>query len=473
MSKGFGKDFLWGAATSAYQVEGAAQEDGKGLSQQDVLSRQSPFGDTSMASDHYHRFREDVKLMQELGLKAYRFSISWPRIFPDGRGEPNPQGVKFYHELIDCLCECGITPIVTMYHYDLPWALVQEYGGWLDRRVCADFARYAAFLAREYGDKVKYFITVNEQNIIYRMWTRKNYIPEQLQHDEKLRWQMNHHYTMAHALACREVRQVRPEVKLGGVPAVEPAYPLTCSPADCMAAANANLMRNYFFIDPYMKGSYPVQGLSYLEDAGLLFQMEPGDEGLMKEGISDFLAVNYYRSVCARACDKKEIRQDQELNLYGVKGSQKVFETVPGMYALCKNPELKTTDWDWPMDPDGLVYALTDLYERYGKPMMIAENGLGARDVLTEDGAVHDAYRIEFLRDHLNALERAVDLGVDLFAYCTWSFLDLMSTSNGYAKRYGLIYVNREDKDLKDLARVKKDSFYWYQNVIASNGRER
>lgn len=468
----FKKDFLWGSATSAYQVEGAAFSYGKAASQQDILSENSLFCTTETASDHYHHMEEDVKLMKELGLKTYRFSMSWPRIFPAGRGEPNPEGVKFYHQLIDALCEAGIVPIVTMYHYDLPWKLVEEYGGWLNRKIVDDFANYAAFLVKEYGDKVKHWITINEQNIIYRMWTRKNYIPEELQKDEKLRYQMNHHYTMAHAAACRAVRAIRPDVMLSGVPAVEPAYPRTSSPADCAAAAAANMMRNYFFIDPYMKGSYPVQAMNYLEDQGLMFRMEPGDEALMKEGCCDFLAVNYYHSVCAKACEEDAVRADTALNLYGIKGSATSFETAPGLYTLCKNPLLETTDWDWPIDAEGFSYALTDLYERYGKPMMIAENGLGARDILTEDGRVHDDYRIAYLRKHIDALHDAVDKGVDLFAYCVWSFMDLMSTSNGYEKRYGLVYVNREDKDLKDLARIKKDSYYWYQHVIATNGRD-
>ena len=467
----FPKDFLWGSATSAYQVEGAAKEGGKGPSQQDVLSEESPFCTTDVASDHYHHLEEDVRLLKTLGLRAYRFSISWPRIFPEGIGDPNPEGVAFYHRLIDALCDAGIEPVVTMYHYDMPYSLVERYGGWLGRQSVDDFAAYARFIVKEYGGQVKRWITINEQNIIFRMWTRKNYIPEG-RRTERERYQMNHHYTMAHVAAVEAVHELCKDGMASGVLAIEPTYSATSSPADNMAAARANVMRNYFFCDPYMQGRYPEEVLSYLDENGLMFSMEPGDEARMRSARSDYLAINYYRSVCARAAGEGASRTEQELNLYGQKGAQKIFETVPGRYALCENPLLDTTDWDWPIDPQGFTYAILDLWQRYHAPLLIAENGLGARDELTSDGKVHDTYRIEFLRAHIKALGDAISMGADVMGYCCWSALDLMSTSNGYAKRYGLIYVDRTDKDLRSLGRVPKDSYYWYQHVISTNGAE-
>lgn len=465
----FPKNFLWGAATSAYQVEGAASTHGKGLSQQDVLNRDSLFANTEIASDHYHFMEEDVALLQTLGLRCYRFSISWPRIFPDGVGEPNTEGVAFYHRLLDRLEAAGIVPIVTMYHYDMPWALVEKYGGWLSRQAVEDFAYYAAFLVREYGDQVKHWITINEQNIIFRAWCKKNYIPEDCR-TEKQRYQLNHHFTMAHAKAAKIVHDLCPGGKVSGVLAIEPCYPATSAPEDNLAAARANVMRNYFFSDPYMTGEYPQEVLRYLQDHDLMFHQEPEDEAWMKEGTSDFLAINYYRSVCGKACPNDVARTEQGLNVYGIKGSQTVYEAVPGLYQLCANPCLDTTDWDWPIDATGLTWALLDLSQRYRKPMMIAENGLGARDTLEADGRVHDSARIAYLKAHLQAIQRAMDSGVDLFGYCVWSALDLLSTSNGYGKRYGLIYVNRNDTQILDRKRYKKDSYYWYQKVIAQNG---
>lgn len=470
--KGFPKDFLWGAATSAYQVEGAAEEDGKKLSQQDILNRKEKFADASVASDHYHKYAEDVKLMKDLGLKSYRFSIAWSRIFPDGVGAVNPKGVEFYHKLIDECIKSGITPIATLYHYDMPLELVKKYDGWISRQSVYDFEQYAKFVINEYGDKVKYWLTINEQSIIVQFWTQKNLIPEKYLNDPQIKYQINHHMNLAHAISCKLVHELVDGGKVGAAIGYAPVYPLTSKPEDAIAALNANDMRNSYYLDVYFKGIYNKAAFMYLEKNGLAPKMEPGDEKLFAEGYSDFLALNYYSSDCAKNPAENSVRRMSGVNLSGKKGAMSGHEIQPDFYEIVKNPNLDTTDWDWTIDPTGLEYILRDIYSRYNKPLMITENGMGAYDTLEVDGSIHDSYRIDYLRKHIAAIKKAINYGVEVISYNPWSFIDLLSTSNGYMKRYGFVYVNRTDDDIKDLARYKKDSFYWYKKVIQSNGED-
>lgn len=474
----FPEGFLWGAATSAYQVEGAAYEDGKKASQQDIINKESynlrGFATADIASDHYHHYKEDVALMKEMGFNTYRFSIAWSRVFPDGVGEVNEKGIQFYRDLIDELLANNIEPIITLYHYDLPWALVEKYNGWLNRQVVADFEYYARYIINEFKDKVKYWTTINEQSIIVQYWTQKCYIPEDMRNNNQLRYQINHHMNLAHAIACKLVHEIVPNGLVGAAIGYSPIYPLTSKPEDVMAAQNAHDLRNGFYLDIYFKGFYTKSAMIYLENHGLAPIIEEGDMEIIKEGYSDFLALNYYASECAKACPEdagKEIRYSG-VNLSGKKGEMSGFETHPGFYEMCKNPNLDTTDWDWAIDATGLEYIFRDIYMRYNKPLMVTENGLGAFDTLSEDGKIHDDYRIDYLRNHIKAMKKAIDYGVEVLAYCPWSALDLLSTSNGVKKRYGFIYVDRSDDDPKECARLKKDSFYWYQKVIKSNGEE-
>lgn len=470
------KDFLWGASTSAYQVEGAAYEDGKKASQQDIINKNSykerGFATAEIASDQYHHYKEDIALMKEMGFKAYRFSIAWSRVFPDGVGAVNEKGIQYYRNLIDELLRNGIEPIVTLYHYDLPWSLVEKYNGWLNRQVVKDFEYYARYVINEFKDKVKYWTTINEQSIIVQYWTQKCYIPENLRENNQLRYQINHHMNLAHAIACKLVHELVPGGKVGAALGYSPIYPLSSKPEDVMAAQNAHDLRNGYYLDIYFKGEYTKSAMIYLEKHGLAPKIEPGDMELIKEGYSDFLALNYYASECAKACfddGSKQIRYSG-VNWSGKKGDISGFETHPGFYEMCKNPNLDTTDWDWAIDPIGMEYMFRDIYMRYGKPLMITENGLGAYDSLTEDFKVHDDYRINYLKEHIKAMKRAMDYGVEILAYCPWSAVDLLSTSNGVKKRYGFIYVDRTDDDAKECRRIKKDSFYWYKKVINSNG---
>ena len=466
--------FLWGASTSAYQCEGAAGEDGKKASQQDIeaaaYAERTGFADAQTASDHYHRFREDIALFKDLGLTSYRFSIAWSRIFPDGTGEVNQKGVDFYNELIDCCIENDLEPIVTLYHYDLPMALVDKYDGWINRQVVADFENYARFVISGFKERVKYWLTINEQSIIVQFWTRKNIIREELQDNDQLRFQINHHMNMAHAIACNLVHELVPGGKVGPALGYAPIYAASSKPEDALAALNAHDLKNAYYLDVYMKGFYNKAAMTYLEQNGLAPVIEPGDMELIASGKSDYIAINYYNSEAAEYCPPDQPRSFAGFNMSGKKGEMSGYETQPGFYRICRNPELETTDWDWAIDPIGMEYLLRDLYSRYNVPLMITENGLGSVDVLTEDHQIHDTARIDYMKTHLQAIKRAVDLGVEVIGYNPWSAIDLLSTSNGYHKRYGLIYVDRTDTELKDLARYPKDSYYWYQNVIASNG---
>lgn len=474
-TKEFPKNFLWGAATSAYQVEGAATSHGKKMSQQDVINQDNykkrGFATAEIASDHYHHYKEDVALMKEMGFSCYRFSIAWSRIFPEGVGAVNEEGLEFYHNLVDELLANDIEPIVTLYHYDLPWSLVEKYNGWISREVVKDFEYYASFVIQEFKNKVKYWTTINEQSIIVQYWTQKCYIPKELQQNDQLRFQINHHMNLAHAVACKLVHEHVKGGMVGAAIGYAPIYAKTNKPEDALAALNAHELRNSFYLDIYFNGEYTKSALSYLESQGLAPEIQEGDMDLIKEGYSDFLALNYYASECAESCSKNEIRRFAGVNWSGVKGEIDGFETHPGFYKICKNENLDTTDWDWAIDPIGLEYLLRDIATRYRKPLMITENGLGAYDELTSDGKIHDLYRIDYLEKHIKAMKRAIDKGVDLIAYCPWSAIDLLSTSNGYKKRYGFIYVDRTDDDPKECKRYRKDSFYWYKDVILSNGK--
>ena len=477
MNKEFPKDFLWGASTSAYQVEGAAYEDGKKASQQDIINKDSyeqfGFATAEIASDQYHHYKEDIKLMIEMGFKTYRFSIAWSRVFPDGTGPVNEKGIQYYRNLIAELKANDIEPIVTVYHYDLPWALVEKYGGWLSRDIVKDFEYYATYIIEEFKDQVKYWTTINEQSIIVQYWTQKCYIPKEYLSKNQMRYQINHYVNLCHAICCKLVHEKVKGGMVGSAIGYSPIYPLSSRPEDVMACQNAQALRNDYYTDIYFKGFYNKAAMLYLEEHDLAPVIKEGDMELIKEGTSDFLALNYYASECAKACpadSKKEICWSG-VNRSGKKGDISGFETHPGFYEMCKNPSLDTTDWDWAIDPTGMEYMLRDLYNRYNNPLMITENGMGAYDTLTEDGKIHDQYRIDYLRTHIQAMKKAMDAGVKMIAYCPWSAVDLLSTSNGVKKRYGFIYIDRDDDDPKECARIRKDSFYWYEKLIKSNGK--
>jgi len=469
--KEFPQGFLWGAASAAYQVEGAWDADGKGPSVWDCFCKQPgrtfQGSNGDVAVDHYYRFEEDIALMAEAGLKAYRFSVSWPRIFPAGRGELNEAGLNFYERLIDALLRHGIAPVLTLYHWDLPQALQNEYGGWEDRRIIADFERYCITLFQRFGSKVKYWVSLNEQNYnlqnAYLLATHPPAVK-----DRKRFYTANHHAFLANATVIKAFRQYVPDGLIGPSFAYSPAYPATCYPQDILAFENAEAFTNYWWLDAYCLGRYPQSALSYLRETGDAPEIEAGDLELLQQGKPDFIGVNYYQTH-TYADNPLNGQTLQPINTTGKKGSTP-SSGVPGLYKTQPNSSLQTTNWDWSIDPTGLRIGLRRLVDRYALPLMITENGLGEFDQLEEDNRIHDTYRIAYLREHIAACRQAISDGVELLGYCAWSFTDVLSWLNGYQKRYGLVYINRDEQDARDLRRIRKDSFYWYEALIARNG---
>lgn len=451
----FKKDFLWAASTSAYQVEGAYNEDGKGLSVQDVKKVPEGTPDFKVCSDHYHRYKEDVKLFSELGLKAYRFSIAWSRILPDGFGKINQKGLDFYNNLIDELLKYGIEPIVTMYHFDLPYEL-EKKGGWENPEIVSYFEEYAKILFEHFGDKVKYWLTINEQNVMIIH-------SEQIDggKSNKMVYQKNHHMLLAQAKAMILCHKMLPKAKIGPALNVGVVYPKSCNPKDILASQYCNAIRNWLYLDATCFGVYNNMALKYIHDKNYVLDIKKGDMEILKAAKPDFIAFNYYNSFTVEDPDAKSDK---------LKDLDSVLLEI-GYYKSYVNEYLKFTEFKWQVDPLGFYITLNEIYGRYRLPLIVTENGLGAYDKL-EDGKVHDDYRIDYLREHIEYMKKAVDDGVDVFGYCTWSAIDLISTHQGFDKRYGFIYVNRDNKDIKDLSRIKKDSFYWYNKVIQSNGED-
>lgn len=470
----FQDNFLWGSASAAYQIEGGASLDGKGPSIWDTYSRipGNTFKNTTgeVAIDFYHKFEEDIELTKEMGLNAYRFSVSWPRVMADGR-TVNPQGIEFYHKVIDKLIEAGVEPILTVYHWDLPQALQDEYAGWESREIIKDFTAFCELLYKEYGNKVKYWVTLNEQNIFTGLgYVQKLHPPKVSDYQRFIN--ANHIASLANASAIKLFREMGIEGQVGPSFAYGPTYAKSEKPEDVIAMENAQEIENFLWMDVYAKGEYPRIGLKLLENLGIKVDFQPGDKALLKAGVCDFMGLNYYQS--ATFIDPNQ-KQDnvQAGNAAQVSVVSEVKEIpTQKLYARADNDYLKMTDWNWAIDPNGLRVSLRRITSRYGMPILISENGLGAFDTLTEDGKVHDDYRINFLKEHVQAIEAAIDDGCEVLGYCTWSFQDLFSWLNGYAKRYGFVYVDRDEESEKELKRYKKDSFYWYQKVIESNGKE-
>lgn len=470
MNYQFPKDFLWGASSSAFQIEGGYEEDGKGRTVADfnALSRSHKQADTKVASDFYHHFREDIALMKELGLKIYRFSISWARIIPDGDGEINIQGLAFYDEVINCLHANGIQPFVTLYHFDLPYALVEKYNGWESRNCIYAFERYARVCFQHFGDRVKYWQVHNEQNLMIRVDERMNIYEKDSYLADKMRAQMDYHMFLAHALAVNACHEVVTGGKIAPAVSSTCTYPLTNKPEDVWSAKMNDAFKTDYCLEMHINGEYPGYYKRYLEERNIMPAMHSGDEALLKSAKVDYLAVNYYRTLCT-----SYLKADEEhpIGTRAFRGNEVDFDQY-GYFRDEKNENLTASEYGAQIDPMGLRIVLNEYYRRYRIPMIITENGLGAADVLTEDDKVHDSYRIDYLKKHIEACALAIEDGVELMGYSPWSVMDLLSSHQGFRKRYGFIYVNRDDFDEKDLRRIKKDSFFWYQDVIKKNGIE-
>lgn len=460
----FPKRFLWGASTSAYQVEGAWDEDGKSPSIIDMYEHPAGYADFTVASDHYHHFAEDIALFAKMGLKAYRFSIAWTRILPQGTGEVNPAGVEHYRAVIAECRKYGIEPIVTMYHFDLPWCLEQQ-GGWLNRATIDAFENYARVLFTEYGGEVKYWLTINEQNTMI-LHPGAIGLPKggQLPSRKEL-YQMNHHMMLAQARVMKLCHAMCPQAKIGPALNLTAMYPETCRPEDAIAAHNWEVLRCWNFADVPVFGQYHPLAMRYLEDRGLTPEIQPNDWNTLAGAKPDFIAMNYYSTatIAASRGDASDVSARA--------GDQQIMLGEEGVYRAAENPYVGKTQYGWVVDPTGFRYTLRKVCERYHLPILITENGIGAPDKLEEDGSVHDPYRIEFYEKHLHAMREAITDGVDMLGYCPWAAVDVVSTHQGYAKRYGFIYVDRDEQDLRDLRRYPKDSFYWYQKTIAENGK--
>lgn len=465
MDMRFPEGFLWGGAVAANQCEGAYREDGKGLSIQDVTPRgikgpatKEPTEDNMklVGIDFYHRYKEDVRLFAQMGFKVFRTSIAWSRIFPNGDdGEPNEKGLQFYDDLFDECRKYGIEPLVTISHYETPLHLSLEYDGWVNRRLIGFYERYVRTVFARYKDKVKYWLTFNEINsVLHEPLMSGGIYTDKSKLGKQELYQAVHHELVASALATKIAHEMMPGAKIGCMILSMPVYPLTPAPDDVIAAMDADHM-NDFFGDVHVRGVYPGYMKRYFRENGIEIRMEDGDEEILRNTV-DFVSFSYYMSICETADPTVE------------KGPGNIMGGVP-------NPYLKTSEWGWQIDPQGLRYALNRFYDRYQKPLFIVENGLGAVDQLVtgEDGepTVQDDYRIGYLNDHLVQVREAIEDGVEVMGYTTWGCIDLVSASTAeLKKRYGFIYVDRNDDGTGTLKRYKKKSFGWYKNVIESNG---
>ena len=462
----FPKDFLWGGAVAANQLEGAYNEDGKGLSIQDVMPHgirgartAEPTEDNMklVGIDFYHRYKEDIKLFAEMGFKVFRTSIAWSRIFPMGdETEPNEKGLQFYDDLFDECHKYGIEPLVTISHYETPLHLAEEYDGWVNRIMIEFYERYVRAIFDRYKDKVKYWLTFNEINSILHapfMSGGINTPADQL--SEQDLYQAIHHELVASALATKIGHEMMPGAKIGCMVLSMPTYPLTPSPDDVIQAMEDD-HKNLAFADIHVRGKYPGYMKRYMREHGIEIHFEPGDEEILKNTV-DFVSFSYYMSCCATADPEKQER-----------GTGNLMGGVP-------NPTLNASEWGWQIDPKGLRYVLNQFYDRYQIPLFIVENGLGAVDQLVTDElgnkTVNDDYRIDYLREHLLQVEEAIKDGVEVMGYTTWGCIDVVSASTAeLKKRYGFIYVDRNDDGTGTLNRYKKKSFDWYKEVIKTNG---
>ncbi|MCM3544404.1 glycoside hydrolase family 1 protein [Priestia megaterium] len=462
--KPFPESFLWGGSTSAYQVEGAWNVDGKGPSVIDMMNHPEGTAGFTVASDHYHRYKEDIKLFAELGLKAYRFSIAWTRIFPEGTGEINKNGLEFYNNLIDELNKYGIEPIVTMYHFDLPYAL-EEKGGWNNRATVDAFVEYARTLFEHFGKKVRYWLTINEQNTMI-LHPGAIGVPKggKLPTKKEL-YQQNHHMLVAQGRVMQLCHEMCPNGKIGPAINLTTMYQATCKPEDAIAAHNWETIRGWSFLDLAVNGRYNALFWNYLVERQIEPIIEEGDLADIKAGSPDFIAINYYST--ATIAESKGDASDVSPRA----GDQQIMLGEEGVYRAAENSYVGKTRYGWVIDPVGLRLTLRKAFERYNLPILITENGIGAPDELTDKETVEDDYRIDYIKEHLKQVQLALTDGVQVIGYCPWAVIDVVSTHQGYGKRYGFIYVNRGEDDLLDLRRIKKKSFYWYKQVIETNGR--
>lgn len=461
----FPENFLWGGAIAANQAEGAYLDDGKGLDisngfchgikheYHDQIDKEI-FYPTHEAIDFYHRFKDDLALMEEMNFKAFRTSINWSRIFPNGDDEkPNELGLQYYDELFDEMIKRGMEPIVTLSHYETPVNLVNKYGSWRNRKLIDFFLRYCQTVFTRYKGKVKYWLTFNEINNMRRMpGAAGGIFCKDDENEQQVIYQASHHMFVANALCIKMAHEISADFKIGCMLSLSNTYPHTCHPNDVFETMELR-RRSLFYGDVMIRGVYPSYITRVFKENNINIQMLPGDEEIIRTYTADYLGFSYYRT---------------STHEYG-----QPFHGDTGGDQGTPNPYLETTPWGWQIDPMGLRYTLNELYDRYQIPLFVVENGLGQIDEISADGKIHDDYRIDYVRKHLEALKEAIKDGVEIMGYTYWGPIDIVSAGTGeMKKRYGFIYVDRDNDGKGTMERSKKDSFYWYKKVIASNGKE-
>ncbi|MBD7916093.1 6-phospho-beta-glucosidase [Clostridium sp. Sa3CUN1] len=468
------KDFLWGGAVAAHQLEGGYDKGGKGLSIMDVTTSGSKDKHRRVtdgiiegenypnheAIDFYHRYKEDISLFGEMGFKCFRTSISWPRIFPNGDEEkPNEDGLKFYDNLFDECLKYGIKPVITLSHFEMPYNLVKKYGGWRNRKLIDLFVKFATVCFERYKNKVEYWMTFNEINNKANfnsegsIYGTSGIIYKEGENKEKIMYQASHYELVASAKAIEIGHKINPNFKIGCMIAMCPIYPYSCKPEDILMAHKA-MEKRYFYTDVHVFGEYPKNILKLWERKGYDIDFTEDDKEVLKRGYVDYIGFSYYMSFAIEKKPNNEFYDYDESN------------------DLVRNPHVEASDWGWQIDPVGLRYALNWFTDKYKLPLFIVENGLGAYDKVEENGEIHDKYRIDYLRKHIEQFKKAVNEdGVDLIGYTPWGCIDLVSASTGeMSKRYGFIYVDKNDDGTGSLNRSRKDSFFWYKKVIETNG---
>jgi len=469
----FPADFLWGGALAANQAEGAYLEGGKGLTTVDMIPhgkdrlavklgrekrfalRDDEFYPSHQAIDFYHRYKEDIALMAEMGFTVFRTSIAWSRIFPNGdETVPNAEGIAFYRDVFSECKKHGIEPLVTLCHFDVPMHLVREYGSWRNRKMVEFFTHYARTCFEAFNGLVKYWLTFNEINILlHSPFSGAGLVFEQDDNQEQVKYQAAHHELVASALATKIAHEINPENQVGCMLAGGNFYPWSCKPEDVWAALEKD-RENLFFIDVQARGNYPSYTRRLFKEKGITVEMQPGDAEILKNTV-DFVSFSYYASRCASA----------EMNEQN--------SSAANIVKSLKNPHIQASEWGWGIDPLGLRITMNMMYDRYQKPLFLVENGLGAKDEINEQGEIKDDYRISYLREHILAMGEAIEDGIPVIGYTSWGCIDLVSASTGeMSKRYGFVYVDRDDQGNGTLARTRKKSFWWYKKVIASNGAD-
>lgn len=465
----FAKDFLFGAASASYQVEGAWNEDGKGISNWDVFSKipgktfEGTNGD--IAIDHYHRYKEDIKLMAEMGLESYRFSISWPRILPNGVGEVNPKGIEFYNNIINECLKYGIVPFVTLYHWDLPQVL-EEKGGWINKETIDAFLNYSEVCYKAFGDRVKHWITFNETVVFCGLGYLAGAHPPAIVGDLNKYFQATHNVFLAHAKSIELYKKLKQYGEIGITHVFSPAFSIDDKEENISAAKHANEIDMNWFYDPILKGEYPKYVVDIISKHGVNIDWTDEELEIIKNAAdkNDFIGLNYYQPqrVMKNNIDE-EVERNRE-NSTGAPGNP----SFDGFYRTVKMNDKQYTKWGWEISPEAFLDGLKMLKERYGDvKIYITENGLGDEDPII-DGEVVDIPRIKFIETHLKAVKNAIKEGINLKGYYAWSVIDLLSWLNGYKKQYGFIYVDHKN----NLNRKKKASFYWYKKTIETRGED-